>query len=72
MPGKVNPVIPESVVMAAAQVIGNDTAITVGCQAGNFQLNVMLPLLARNLLQVRVPPGWAPDHAPAGPRVLYP
>ncbi|HET8764789.1 MAG TPA: class II fumarate hydratase, partial [Rhodanobacter sp.] len=44
MPGKVNPVIPEAVTMVAAQVIGNDTAITVAGQAGNFQLNVMLPL----------------------------
>ena len=51
MPGKVNPVIPEAVAMAAAQVIGNDTAITIGGQSGNFQLNVMLPLIAHNLLQ---------------------
>lgn len=51
MPGKVNPVIPEAVAMAAAQVIGNDTAITVAGQSGNFQLNVMLPLIAFNLLQ---------------------
>jgi fumarate hydratase class II len=51
MPGKVNPVIPESVAMAAAQVIGNDAAITVGGQAGNFELNVMLPMIANNLLQ---------------------
>src|SRR5690606_18869956 len=51
MPGKVNPVIPEAVCMVAAQVIGNDTAITVGGQAGNFQLNVMLPMIANNLLQ---------------------
>ncbi|GGF60248.1 class II fumarate hydratase [Alteromonas lipolytica] len=50
MPGKVNPVIPEAVAMAAAQVIGNDTAITVGGQSGNFELNVMLPLIAHNLL----------------------
>ncbi|OFC72013.1 class II fumarate hydratase [Alteromonas confluentis] len=50
MPGKVNPVIPESVAMAAAQVIGNDTAITIGGQSGNFELNVMLPLIAHNLL----------------------
>jgi fumarate hydratase class II len=51
MPGKVNPVIPEAVAMAAAQVIGNDTVITVAGQSGNFQLNVMLPVIAYNLLQ---------------------
>ena len=51
MPGKVNPVIPEAVAMASAQVIGNDSAITIGGQSGNFQLNVMLPLIAHNLLQ---------------------
>ena len=51
MPGKVNPVIPEAVTMVAAQVIGNDTTITVAGQAGNFQLNVMLPVIAYNLLQ---------------------
>jgi fumarate hydratase class II len=51
MPGKVNPVIPEVVIQVAAQVIGNDTAITLGGQAGNFELNVMLPLMAYNLLQ---------------------
>ena len=51
MPGKVNPVIPEAVCMACAQVIGNDVAITVGGQSGNFQLNVMLPMIAFNLLQ---------------------
>ncbi len=51
MPGKVNPVIPEAVCMVCAQVIGNDTAITLGGQAGNFQLNVMLPMIAHNLLQ---------------------
>ncbi|MDR5901344.1 class II fumarate hydratase [Halomonas icarae] len=50
MPGKVNPVIPESAAQAAAQVIGHDTAITVAGQSGNFQLNVMLPLVAHNLL----------------------
>ncbi|PSJ44433.1 aspartate ammonia-lyase [Zobellella endophytica] len=50
MPGKVNPVIPEAVAMVAAQVIGLDTAITVAGQSGNFQLNVMLPLVANNLL----------------------
>lgn len=51
MPGKVNPVIPEAAAMVAAQVIGNDTAITIGGQSGNFELNVMLPLIARNLLE---------------------
>jgi fumarate hydratase, class II len=51
MPGKVNPVIPEAVCMVAAQVIGNDAAIAFGGAAGNFELNVMLPLLARNVLE---------------------
>lgn len=51
MPGKVNPVIPEATAMVAAQVIGNDTAITLAGQSGNFELNVMLPLVARNLLE---------------------
>ena len=51
MPGKVNPVIPEATCMACAQVIGNDTTITVAGQSGNFQLNVMLPVIAYNLLQ---------------------
>jgi fumarate hydratase class II len=51
MPGKVNPVIPEAVCMVAAQIMGNHTAITIGGQAGNFQLNVMLPMMATNLLQ---------------------
>ena len=51
MPGKVNPVIPEAVCMVCAQVIGNDSSITIGGQAGNFQLNVMLPMVAHNLLQ---------------------
>ena len=51
MPGKVNPVIPEVVLQVAAQVIGNDTAITLGCQGGCFELNTMLPLIAYNLLQ---------------------
>jgi fumarate hydratase, class II len=51
MPGKVNPVIPEAVAMACAQVIGNDTTVTIAGQAGNFQLNVMLPVIAHNLLQ---------------------
>ena len=51
MPGKVNPVIPEAAAMVAAQVIGNDSCITVAGQAGNFQLNVMLPVIARNILE---------------------
>src|SRR5271154_818345 len=51
MPGKVNPVVPESVAMMAAQVMGNDVTITVAAASGNFQLNVMLPLIAYNLLQ---------------------
>ena len=51
MPGKVNPVIPEAVAMVAAQVIGNDATIMMGGQSGNFQLNVMLPVVAYNLLQ---------------------
>ncbi|MCH6564757.1 MAG: class II fumarate hydratase [Proteobacteria bacterium] len=51
MPGKVNPVIPEAVAMACAQVIGNDNTITIAGQSGNFQLNVMLPIIAYNLLQ---------------------
>ncbi|BBP63298.1 MULTISPECIES: class II fumarate hydratase [Pseudomonas] len=50
MPGKVNPVIPEATAMVAAQVIGNDTVITVAGQSGNFELNVMLPIIAQNLL----------------------
>jgi len=51
MPGKVNTVIPEAVCMVAAQIMGNHTAITIGGQSGNFQLNVMLPMIALNLLQ---------------------
>lgn len=51
MPAKVNPVIPEAVLMAAAQVTGNDSTIALAAQSGNFQLNVMLPVIAYNLLQ---------------------
>ena len=51
MPGKVNPVIPEATAMVAAQVIGNDATIAVAGQSGNFELNVMLPVIARNLLE---------------------
>ncbi|MEO6172748.1 MAG: class II fumarate hydratase, partial [Arenimonas sp.] len=51
MPGKVNPVIPEAVAMVCAQVIGNHTTITIAGQSGNFQLNVMLPVIAHNMLE---------------------
>ncbi len=51
MPGKVNPVIPEAVAMVAAQVMGNDATVALAGQSGNFQLNVMLPVIAHNLLQ---------------------
>jgi fumarate hydratase class II len=51
MPGKVNPVIPEAMAMACAQVMGNDLTVSIAGQSGNFQLNVMLPVLAHNLLQ---------------------
>ncbi|MFP3428107.1 lyase family protein, partial [Pseudoalteromonas sp. SIMBA_162] len=50
MPGKVNPVIPEAAAQVAAQVMGNDATIGIAGQSGNFQLNVMLPLIANNLL----------------------
>jgi len=51
MPGKVNPVLPEATLMVCAQVLGNDTAVTVSGASGNFELNVMMPVLARNLLE---------------------
>ena len=51
MPGKVNPVIPESVCMVAAQVVGNDLTVSIGGQSGNFEINVMMPICAFNLLQ---------------------
>ncbi len=51
MPGKINPVIPEATMMVCAQVIGNDASVAVGAQMGNFELNVMLPMIAHNLLQ---------------------
>src|SRR5262249_36362068 len=51
MPGKVNPVVPEAVLQVCAQVIGNDAAIAFGGAAGNFELNVMIPMIARNLLE---------------------
>ena len=70
MPGKVNPVVPESVTMIAAQVIGNDATITVAGQSGNFQLNVMLPVIAYNLLQslqlLAIGSRNLADHALAG------
>jgi fumarate hydratase class II len=51
MPGKVNPVIPEATAMVAAEVIGNDATITLAGQSGNFQLNVMLPIIAYKLIE---------------------
>jgi fumarate hydratase, class II len=70
MPGKVNPVVPESVTMIAAQVIGNDATITIAGQSGNFQLNVMLPVIAYNLLQslqlLSIACGNLADNALAG------
>ena len=70
MPGKVNPVVAEAVTMIAAQVIGNDATITIAGQSGNFQLNVMLPVVAYNLLQSLELLGIAgrnlADHALAG------
>ena len=51
MPGKVNPVLPEATLMVCAQVIGNDAAVTISGASGNFELNVMMPVLARNLLE---------------------
>src|SRR5690606_999873 len=51
MPGKINPVIPEAVTMVCAQVMGNDVTIAIGGQSGNFQLNVMLPVIAYNLCE---------------------
>ncbi len=51
MPGKVNPVMPEMVTMVAAQVIGNDAAITIGGERGHFELNVMIPVMVHNILE---------------------
>ena len=51
MPGKVNPVLPEATLMVCAQVVGNDAAVAWGGAAGNFELNVMLPMLGRNVLE---------------------
>ena len=65
MPGKVNPVIPEVVLQVAAQVIGNDTAITVAGTQGNFELNVRVPLIARNLLEsIRILTSATPRCSP--------
>ncbi len=70
MPGKVNPVVPEAVAMMAAQVMGNDATITVAGASGNFQLNVMLPVIAYNLLQsvelLGIGSRNLADHAVAG------
>jgi fumarate hydratase class II len=70
MPGKVNPVVPEACLMIAAQVIGNDATITLAGQSGNFQLNVMLPVIAYNLLQsielLAIAARNLADHALAG------
>ena len=71
MPGKVNPVIPEVVIQVAAQVIGNDTAITVAGSQGQFELNVRVPLIARNLLDsikllgLRLAPARTRNASPA-------
>jgi len=62
MPGKVNPVIPESLIQVCAQVIGSDSAITLGGLSGNFELNVMMPLIAHNLLQSIHPLANAVDN----------
>ena|SRR5271167_1887947 len=70
MPGKVNPVVAEAVTMMAAQVIGNDATITIAGQSGNFQLNVMLPVIAYNLMQslqlLSIASRNLADHALAG------
>ena len=77
MPGKVNPVIPEVVLQVSAQVIGNDTAITIGGMQGQFELNVRIPLIARNLLELarscwrRPRPSW-PRSASTGSRPTRP
>jgi fumarate hydratase, class II len=70
MPGKVNPVVPESVAMMAAQVVGNDAAVALAAASGNFQLNVMLPVIAHNLIQsielLAIGSRSLADHALAG------
>ena len=73
MPGKVNPVIPEVVLQVSAQVIGNDTAITVAGTQGNFELNVRVPMMARNLFDSirscsRPPAACSPRSASTGSR----
>ena len=72
MPGKVNPVIPEVVTQVAAQVIGNDAAIAIGGMQGHFELNVFVPLIARNLLDsiklLAAPRGSSPRSASTGSR----
>ncbi len=65
MPGKVNPVIPEAVLMVCAQVIGNDSTITFAGASGSFELNVMLPVLARNILESVTLLGNASEHLAA-------
>ena len=68
MPGKVNPVLPEATLMVCAQVIGNDTTVAIGGASGSFELNVMMPVMARNLLEsirllaARRPPARPPLH----------
>jgi len=64
MPGKVNPVAPEAVAMAVAQVIGNDVTVAVAGQSGAFQLNVMLPVIAYNCC--RASSCWRPRRAWSG------
>ena len=67
MPGKVNPVIPEAVTQVAAQVVGNDAAIAWGGAAGAFELNVYIPMMARNMLEsfkiLTTPPSCSPSDA---------
>ena len=71
MPGKVNPVIPEAVAMAGADVIGNDVTVTVAAQSGSFQLNVMMPVIAYcNLKSVNILAGSMNVLARKGIRTL--
>ena len=51
MPGKINPVIPEAILMAMTRVAGNNSAISISCMSGNFQLNTMLPIIAHNVIE---------------------
>src|SRR3546814_7418897 len=72
MPGKVNPVLPEATLQVCAQVIGNDAAIATGGAAGNFELNVMLPMIARNLLEsIRIQIGRATSELQSLMRISY-